>query len=91
MLRSSFALAIFSACVTSPLEDALLSEKKNGQAYRAISTSQLNALPHLHTWPINVVVFHGPDWENKSCRGLHAYMLSAFILSEHSYPAVPLA
>jgi hypothetical protein len=31
------------------------------QAYRAISTSQLNALPHLHLWPIDVVVFHGPQ------------------------------
>jgi hypothetical protein len=31
------------------------------QANRAISTSQLNALPHLHLWPIDVVVFHGPQ------------------------------
>ena len=31
----------------------------SNQAYRAISTSQLNALPHLHLWPIDVVVFHG--------------------------------
>jgi hypothetical protein len=29
------------------------------QANRAISTSQLNALLHLHLWPIDVVVFHG--------------------------------
>ena len=29
------------------------------QAYRAISTSQLKALPLLHLWPIDVVVFHG--------------------------------
>ena len=27
-------------------------------ATRVIRTSQLNALPRLHTWPINVVVFH---------------------------------
>ena len=33
----------------------------SNQAYRAISTSQLNALPHLHLWPIDVVVFHGPQ------------------------------
>ncbi len=26
---------------------------------RAISTSQLNASPRLHSWPIDVVVFHG--------------------------------
>ena len=31
------------------------------QAYRAISTSQLKALPLLHLWPIDVVVFHGPQ------------------------------
>ena len=29
------------------------------QANRAIRTSKLNALPRLHTWPIDVVVFHG--------------------------------
>ena len=31
----------------------------SNQAYRAISTSQLKALPLLHLWPIDVVVFHG--------------------------------
>ena len=31
----------------------------SNQAYRAISTSQLNALLRLHLWPIDVVVFHG--------------------------------
>ena len=31
------------------------------QAYRAISTGQLNALLHLHLRPIDVVVFHGPQ------------------------------
>ncbi len=34
-------------------------DHKNDQANRAISTSKLNTLPRLHTWPINVVVFHG--------------------------------
>ncbi len=29
------------------------------QANRAIRTSKLNALLRLHTWPIDVVVFHG--------------------------------
>ena len=33
----------------------------SNQANRAISTSQLNALPRLHLWPIDVVVFHGPQ------------------------------
>jgi hypothetical protein len=38
------------------------------QADRAISTGKLNASPRLHTQPINVVVFHGPDREH-SFRG----------------------
>ena len=37
------------------------SDHESNQANRAISTSQLNASPRLHTWPINVVVFHGSD------------------------------
>ena len=31
-----------------------------GQAARPISTSKLNALPHLYPWPINLVFFKGP-------------------------------
>ena len=31
----------------------------SNQAYRAISTGQLNMLPCLHLRPIDVVVFHG--------------------------------
>jgi hypothetical protein len=31
------------------------------KAYRMIRTSKLNALPRLHTWPIDVVVFHDPQ------------------------------
>ena len=34
-------------------------DHESDQANRAISTSKLNTLPRLHTWPINVVVFHG--------------------------------
>jgi hypothetical protein len=30
-----------------------------GQASRPISTSQLSELPHLHLWPINLVVYEG--------------------------------
>ena len=32
---------------------------ENDQADRAISTSKLHASRRFHTWPINVVVFHG--------------------------------
>jgi hypothetical protein len=34
-------------------------EDERDQAKRAISTGKLNALPRLHTRPINVVVYHG--------------------------------
>ena len=33
---------------------------KGYRAYRAIRTSQLHALPRFHTWPIDVMVYHGP-------------------------------
>ena len=34
-------------------------ENESDQVNRAISTSKLHALPRFHTWPINVVVYHG--------------------------------
>ena len=40
-------------------------EHKSDQAGRAISTSQLNALPRLHIWPIDVVVFHGSSGSSR--------------------------
>ena len=52
---------LFQVCVAfdcSRRGDCLAVSGSN-QAYRAISTSQLNALLHLHLWPIDVVVFHG--------------------------------
>jgi hypothetical protein len=41
----------------------LIAVTGSDQAYRAISTGQLNALLRLHLRPIDVVVFHGPDGE----------------------------
>lgn len=38
-------------------------DNENDQVDRAISTGKLHALPHFHTRPINVVVFHGSDRE----------------------------
>ncbi len=40
---------------------ACLASTGSNQAYRAISTGQLNALLRLHLRPIDVVVFHGPQ------------------------------
>ena len=40
-------------------DKAFMSFDKNDQADRAISTSKLHASQRFHTWPINVVVYHG--------------------------------
>ena len=45
--------------LTESLSKALTSFDENDQADRAISTSKLHASRHFHTWPINVVVYHG--------------------------------
>ena len=39
----------------------LIPSTRSYQAYRVISTSQLNALLRLHLWPIEVVVYHYPQ------------------------------
>jgi hypothetical protein len=36
-----------------------MSFDEDDQAYRAISTSKLHASRRFHTWPINVMVYHG--------------------------------
>ncbi len=40
-------------------------DHESDQANRAISTGKLNASPRLHTRPINVVVFHGPQGSSR--------------------------
>src|ERR1700744_777948 len=40
-------------------EGLMDTENESNQANRTISTGKLHALPHFHTRPINVVVFHG--------------------------------
>ena len=40
-------------------------DHESNQANRAISTGKLNASPRLHTQPINVVVFHGPQGSSR--------------------------
>ena len=61
----------------------------------SVSTGSLNALLRVHVRPIYLVVSQGTlefnSYEISSWRRLHAYMLSAFILSAVSYPAAPLA
>ena len=45
----------------------------------------------LSTWSSSRGLSDYCPYETSSWSGLHAYMLSAFIRSVHSYPAVPLA
>ena len=40
---------------------SVMLRKNRGQAARAISTGQLNALRRLHLRPINLVIFQGPS------------------------------
>ena len=50
---------IFLAKGARVLRTPMSTENESVQANRAISTGKLNALPRLHTRPINVVVYHG--------------------------------
>ena len=51
---------------------AMGTENENDQADRAISTGKLHALPHFHTRPIDVVVFHGSDRDHSFSGGFPA-------------------
>ena len=48
-----------SRCRLTSTASAVGIDNENDQADRTISTGKLHALPHFHTRPINVVVFHG--------------------------------
>ncbi len=48
---------VFPFCAASCRQRSLINESE--KFGRAISTGQLHALPHFHTRPIDVVVFHG--------------------------------
>ena len=56
--RSALCALPHISCPRMLLEAGLPASGSN-QAYRAISTGQLNALLRLHLRPIDVVVFHG--------------------------------
>ena len=45
--------------ISSQIHANVDTDNESNQDNRAISTGKLNALPHLHTRPINVVVYHG--------------------------------
>src|SRR5262245_42762576 len=53
--------------IFAPLSPPLAvgTDNESDQAKRAISTGKLHALPHFHTRPINVVVFHGSSGRNR--------------------------
>ena len=48
-------------CLRMLSDPRSLASTGSNQAYRAISTGQLNALLRLHLRPIDVVVYHGPQ------------------------------
>ena len=54
-----FREAVLSCQAIDTPKGAMGTRNENDQADRAISTGKLHALPHFHTRPINVVVFHG--------------------------------
>ena len=62
-MRSGFTISLaaghYFTLFVPPSRFAMGMENENDQADRAISTGKLHALPHFHTRPINVVVFHG--------------------------------
>src|SRR4029453_7420958 len=45
-------------------------KRKNDQAKRDISSTELHALRRFHPWPINVVVYHDPSGRIHLGRGL---------------------
>ena len=61
-----------SVLPTEVTANAVGIDNENDQADRAISTGKLHALPHFHTRPINVVVFHGSDREYSFSGGFPA-------------------
>ena len=59
--KLTFTVSVLLLTIQIRVHDVNLAFSGSNQAYRAISTSQLKALPLLHLWPIDVVVFHGPQ------------------------------
>ena len=57
--RSAKSMLFREAVFVPSIAFAIGIRNENDQANRAISTGKLHALPHFHTRPINVVVFHG--------------------------------
>jgi len=68
--RRASVRARIKLCLTQVRQMDMSNE--NDQANRAISTGKLHALPHFHTRPINVVVFHGSDREYSFSGGFPA-------------------
>jgi hypothetical protein len=86
----------FVRCATGTTHRSIQRDaQKMWSSDRLVSTSKLNALPRLHTWPIDLVVSEVPlapkGLDTLFWSWLHAYMLSAFIQTERSYSAMLLA
>ena len=59
--KKRIGVAPFGAMLSKDAFGRSPASSGSNQAYRAISTGQLNALLRLHLRPIDVVVFHGPQ------------------------------
>jgi hypothetical protein len=65
MRSSILKLTPSTLVIARPFGGARALINESDQAERAISTGKLHALPHFHTRPINVVVFHGSSGRNR--------------------------
>ena len=79
-----YATTKWPACSEEPTKPQRILPRACDQTDRAISTGQLHALPHFHTQPINVVVFHG----SQASPGIEAsFPLRCFQRLSHPYLA----
>ena len=61
VVQVAYDLSLCMLLIMFHCKDLSLAFTGSNQAYRAISTSQLNALLRLHLWPIDEVVYLGPQ------------------------------
>ncbi len=66
-------------------------ENESNQANRTISTGKLHALPHFHTRPINVVVYHGSQGNSRFEVGFPLRCFQRLSRPYIAMPALPLA
>ena len=71
-VRSAESASGQKRCIVAASAAMMSMNNENDEVDRAISKAKLHALLHVHTPPINVVVFHGPDREYSFSGGFPA-------------------